>query len=136
MIQQVVLNLISNAIKYTPNGGSVFVSLDMRDDQVVLDVEDTGYGIPKHAMDQIFDPYYRVEEHENKALGTGLGLSIVKRFVKAHGGNIEVVSEVGSGSRFSVQLPMLGGAGVHEVKPVSTTGFRFQDHLPTKGISA
>ncbi len=136
MIQQVALNLISNAIKYTPNGGSVFVSLDMRDDQVVLDVEDTGYGIPRHALDQIFEPYYRVEEHEKKALGTGLGLSIVKRFVNAHGGNIEVVSEVGNGSRFSVQLPMLGGADVHEVKPISPPNFRFQDHIPAKAISA
>ena len=136
MIQQVALNLVSNAIKYTPPGGSVFVSLDMRDDQVVLDVEDTGYGIPKKAVNHIFEPYYRVAEHEKKALGTGLGLSIVKKFVQAHGGKIEVESEVGSGSRFSVQLPMLGGSEVHQVKPLSTPNFRFQEHLPSTGISA
>ena len=119
MIQQVVMNLVSNAIKYTPNQGSVFVSLSTRKDELLLDVEDTGYGIPYEAQGKIFDPYYRVAEHEQKALGTGLGLSIVKKFVEAHGGKIELDSTPGNGSRFTMMMPMLSsGLGVSaEMQP-------------------
>ncbi|MGB1253431.1 MAG: sensor histidine kinase [Candidatus Promineifilaceae bacterium] len=128
MIQQVIMNLVSNAIKYTPNEGSVFVSLSVRGSEVLLDVEDTGYGIPPSAQKNVFNPYYRVAEHEKKALGTGLGLSIVKRFVEAHGGGIELESKVGSGSRFTVQLPMLSTSAE---LPIPTSPEPTHTTLPT-----
>lgn len=99
-------NLISNAIKYTPEGGRVDVTLEEKDGWVVGCVEDTGIGIAKKDQEVIFDEFYRTTEaKEFSRLGTGLGLTLVKRIVEGHRGSIEVESELGKGSRFTFRLP-------------------------------
>ena len=105
-LAQVVANLVGNAIKYTPEGGHVGVSLDEDDDFVVLRVRDSGIGIRPEDQLRIFDKFYRVESDETLEIGgTGLGLSIVKTIVEKHKGRVWVESEVGAGSVFSVLLP-------------------------------
>lgn len=104
-----VLNLCSNAIKYTPSDGSVTVSLVQQREQCQLTIADTGYGIPGKDIDLIFSPYHRVEENNQYASGSGLGLSIVKFMIEEHGGSISVKSEVGVGSTFTVMLPLFRG---------------------------
>ena len=105
MLRHVVLNLVSNAIKYTPAGGEVEVAVHAQPHCVLLEVKDSGYGIPNQEISRIFDPYYRGNSHETLVEGTGLGLAIVKRFVEAHDGSIDVASKVDEGSRFLVRLP-------------------------------
>ncbi len=104
-IQRVVLNLISNAIKYTPDGGQVFIATRMNGQFAELSVRDTGYGIPADELPFIFDRYSRVKKHQSIAIGTGLGLAIVKSLVEAHQGSIAVESEENVGSTFTVRLP-------------------------------
>lgn len=104
-VGRILQNLISNAIKYTPEKGTVCVSASMNRRHVVIDVEDTGYGIPADELPHIFNRYSRVTKHKNKAVGTGLGLAIVKSLIDAHEGQIDVVSEEGQGSTFTVTLP-------------------------------
>lgn len=104
-VGRILQNLISNAIKYTPEKGSVCVRARTNRSHVEIEVEDTGYGIPADELPHIFNRYSRVTKHKNKAVGTGLGLTIVKSLVDAHEGQIEVTSEEGQGSRFSVKLP-------------------------------
>ncbi len=106
MLRQVIWHLVTNAVKYTPSGGSVFVSLAVKEGKATLDVEDTGSGISKLELNRIFDPYYRGKQHETTTQGKGLGLSAVKQLVEAHDGTIEVESQVDLGSRFTVTLPM------------------------------
>lgn len=106
MIRRVVANLVSNAIKYTPEGGAVDVSLQLVDEMAQISVQDSGYGIPAEQLPLIFNPYHRVKSHQGKASGTGLGLSIVRQYVEAHAGEITVDSEVGVGSHFRVLLPI------------------------------
>jgi len=99
-------NLVSNAIKYSPNGGTVSVSLVTSDDRVVLSVADQGMGIPPAEKDRIFDEFYRATNaRESGKEGTGLGLSIVKAIVEAHHGSVSVEGEPGKGSVFRVSLP-------------------------------
>jgi signal transduction histidine kinase len=105
-VQRVLLNLISNAIKYTPEGGAVSIDTQVNGRYAVVDVIDTGYGIPADELPHIFDRYSRVKKHQSIALGTGLGLAIVKSLVEAHEGQISVTSEEGVGSTFTVQLPV------------------------------
>ncbi|MCS6835751.1 MAG: hybrid sensor histidine kinase/response regulator [Anaerolineae bacterium] len=106
-LSRVVDNLVSNAIKYTRRGGEVSVALSLMDGQAVLEVRDNGLGIPTEALDRLFEPFYRVNTIEHRAVeGTGLGLSIVKSIVEAHGGSIEVESQLGQGSTFRVFLPL------------------------------
>lgn len=106
-LTRVIDNLVSNAIKYTPQGGEVMVSLRLVDAWAILEVRDNGLGIPAEALDRLFEPFYRVNTIEHRAVeGTGLGLSIVKRIVEAHGGKIEVESQLGQGSVFRVALPL------------------------------
>jgi two-component system phosphate regulon sensor histidine kinase PhoR len=105
-ISQVLLNLLDNAIKYTPDGGSVKVSAFRKDDFVQVDVSDTGVGIPEPDLYRIFERFYRVDKGRSRELGgTGLGLSIVKHIVQAHGGQVWVKSEAGRGSTFSFTVP-------------------------------
>jgi signal transduction histidine kinase len=104
-IQRVVLNLISNAIKYTPDGGQVFIATRRNGQFAELSVRDTGYGIPANELPFIFDRYSRVKKHQSIAIGTGLGLAIVKSLVEAHQGSITVESEENVGSTFTVCLP-------------------------------
>lgn len=107
-LMQVLDNLLSNAIKYSPAGGTVHVGLDTesRDakDWAVIDVRDEGIGIPELALPHIFDRFYRAE-NATRFAGTGVGLSSVRQVVEAHGGTIEVSSEEGKGSVFTVRLP-------------------------------
>lgn len=104
-LRQLVSNLLENAIKYTPNGGQVSLSLESNGDFLVLRVSDSGIGIPQQDQPYIFDKFYRTEQAIDEYKGTGLGLSIVKSIVEQHQGRIWVDSEVGKGSTFTVMLP-------------------------------
>jgi len=107
MMNRVVMNLVSNAIKYTDSGGRVIVRTKMLDHEACLEVEDTGRGIPPESMERLFDKFYRVPANKDAAPGTGLGLALVKQIVEqVHGGRIEVESEVGKGSTFRVLLKL------------------------------
>jgi two-component system phosphate regulon sensor histidine kinase PhoR len=104
-MDQVLINLLDNGIKFTPSGGMVTVSAELTDDQVRIDVTDTGIGIPPKDITRIFERFYRVDTARSRELGgTGLGLSIVKHLVQAHGGTICVESAPGKGSTFSFTL--------------------------------
>jgi len=115
-IIQVLTNLISNAIKFTPAGGKVSVCVKRQDENLVIRVSDTGMGIPKEALSKIFDHFYRVHRLGKEIQGTGLGLSIVSKIVTLHGGRIEVESEIDKGTSFIVFLP-LSGKPAPEVLP-------------------
>jgi two-component system sensor histidine kinase/response regulator len=107
---QLWTNLISNAIKYTPAGGKVTITLDDKGEWAVGTVEDTGIGIAPEDQEQIFEEFYRTPQaKEMEPRGTGLGLPLVKRIVEGHGGIIEVKSVLGQGSRFTFRLPVATG---------------------------
>ena len=108
-IIQVLTNLISNAIKFTPQGGQVRLGFQRQNDELVMRVSDTGVGIPKEDLPKIFEQFYRVQRHGEEIKGTGLGLAIVKKIMLLHGGRIEVESEPDRGSTFSVFLPLADG---------------------------
>lgn len=100
-IRQVFYNLVKNAMEAMPDGGSLGIAVSAGDAYVRIDFLDSGVGIPEEALGRIFEPY-----HTTKAKGTGLGLMIVKRIVEAHGGQIEVASREGKGTRFRILLPL------------------------------
>ena len=104
-IKQVLLNLISNGIKYNRPHGSVIVRAEGLPNETRITVQDTGVGIPEQALPHLFEKFYRVREHEGQATGTGLGLSISRQIVHGHGGHIEVKSKVGVGTLFTITLP-------------------------------
>ena len=105
-IEQVVINLISNAIKYTPDGGAITLSAASVSDGIEIRVSDTGVGIPKDDLPHIFERFYRVEKaRTSETGGTGLGLAIAKEIVEAHGGEISIESEQGVGSTVTILLP-------------------------------
>jgi signal transduction histidine kinase len=104
-IKQVILNLMSNAIKYNRSNGSVIVSGNYTDTEQSIIIQDTGVGIPEESIPHLFEKFYRVREHEGKASGTGLGLSISKQIIQGHNGRIEVKSKMGVGTLFSIYLP-------------------------------
>lgn len=107
-LQQVVANLIDNAIKYTQEGGTVEVKVQREAGKAILEVSDNGVGIPTTAIPHVFERFYRVDKARSRASGgAGLGLSIVKAICTAHGGEISVCSEEGRGSRFRVELPLV-----------------------------
>ncbi len=111
-LTQVVYNILDNAIKYTPPGGLIRVRLIRSGRNAVLTIADNGSGIPKEDQPHIFDRFYRVDKARSRDTGgTGLGLSIVHQFVLMHGGNVSVESAEGSGSTFTVELPMGGHLG-------------------------
>jgi signal transduction histidine kinase len=105
-LQRVVQNLVSNAVKYTPKKGSVALDACIIDQHALVNVHDTGYGIPAQELPHIFERFRRVRQHKDKAVGTGLGLAIVKSLVEAHDGQITVSSEEGIGSTFTIKLPI------------------------------
>ena len=103
---QVLINLISNAIKFTPENGHVTVAVRCVGQEFVLTVRDTGLGIPKEDLSKVFERFYRVARPEKQITGTGLGLSIVRRIIDAHSGRIDVQSKVGEGTTFVIYLPV------------------------------
>jgi len=106
-VKQLWGNLVSNAIKYTDEGGTVDVTMDTRDKQVVTSVRDTGIGIAPEDLPRIFEEFYRTKAaKEYSEMGTGLGLSIVKRIVETYQGQVDVQSTLGRGSTFTVTLPV------------------------------
>lgn len=110
LIYQAILNLISNAVKYTPENGEVIVRMTPREEQktILIEVQDTGVGIPKEDLPRMFQKFFRVEANKNMAKGTGLGLNLVKSIVESvHGGQITLASEVGKGSTFGMVFPLM-----------------------------
>ena len=111
-LEQVLVNLLSNAVKYSPDGAQIGVQVTSDDAWVQLRVKDSGFGIPPASLPRIFDRFYRVDMTATSASGgTGLGLTIVREIVERHGGTVDVESEVGKGSVFTVALPLIGSAG-------------------------
>jgi signal transduction histidine kinase len=112
-LNQMLDNLLSNAIKFTPDGGSVSVTLARQRDVAVLQVSDTGIGVPEEEVGRLFDRFFRASTGLTIS-GTGLGLPIVKSIAEAHGGTIDVESEVGVGTTFTVELPLQSRSPVEE----------------------
>ena len=107
MVNQMVYNLILNAIKYTPEGGQIIIAAIAENNMVQITVTDTGIGIAVEDLEHVFDYFYRVDSARTKASGgTGLGLALVKQMVLAHGGEIKVESKLGQGSAFIILLPV------------------------------
>lgn len=106
-IEQVLLNIVSNAIKYTENDGEVMVYLEEKDDKAFIKVKDTGIGIPQEDLPRIFERFYRVDKARAREFGgTGLGLAIAKEIIEAHNGEIEIHSELGKGTEVVVIIPI------------------------------
>ncbi|WDT69765.1 MAG: phosphate regulon sensor histidine kinase PhoR [Candidatus Manganitrophus sp.] len=111
-LNQVFINLLDNAIKYTPEKGTIAVTASGTGEGVAIEIRDSGIGIPREDLGRIFERFYRVDRTRSRELGgTGLGLSIVKHIIEAHGGKITVESEIGKGSRFILFLPNQTPAG-------------------------
>jgi len=111
-VGQILENLVDNALKYTPPGGSIRVRCHTEDGQVVLEVSDTGIGIPERDLPRIFERFYRVDKARSRELGgTGLGLSIVKHLVQAMHGTVAATSQPGKGTTFVIRLPPAGVQG-------------------------
>ena len=106
-VKELLLNLMSNGIKYTEKGGKVDAAIQLKDNQAVITVTDNGIGIPAEAQSRVFERFYRVDKgRARKNGGTGLGLAIVKHIVQLYGGTVALKSEVGKGSTFTVKLPL------------------------------
>lgn len=105
-LKQVILNLFHNAVKYTPPGGKIDVNVSANDHEEIIKIADTGIGIPTDSLPFIFDKFYRVTNADLESKGTGLGLAISQRIIEAHQGRIEVESELGIGSTFTIFLPL------------------------------
>ncbi len=104
---QVLSNLVSNALRYTPAGGTITLGIQSSQDVVMLIVQDTGAGIPQDQIDKVFERFYRVDEARHEIQGElGLGLAIVKSIVEAHSGTIQVTSQPGEGATFTITLPL------------------------------
>ena len=106
-LTQAIENLLSNAVKYTMATGRITLLAYQQEDQLILQIQDSGVGIPAHAHERIFDRFYRVEDTSDDHQGTGLGLNVVKVAIEQHGGTIAVTSDVGHGATFTIQLPFL-----------------------------
>jgi signal transduction histidine kinase len=120
-----LLNLVTNAIKYTPQGGTVALSLAQEDGSVVFTVSDTGIGIAPGDLPHIFDRFWRADPARSRTgerPGTGLGLSITKWIAEAHGGSITVQSRPGRGSVFTVRLPREAPIQIHAAATEEVSG--------------
>jgi two-component system phosphate regulon sensor histidine kinase PhoR len=109
-LKQVILNLLTNAIKYNQPGGMVRIQLRRDGDEVLASVSDSGKGIPPESLPHIFERFYRVPDQEGRVGGTGLGLAISKRITEAHQGTLTVESQATKGTTFTVTLPAGGVA--------------------------
>jgi two-component system phosphate regulon sensor histidine kinase PhoR len=104
-IEQVIINLLDNAIKYTPEGGSIEIDINKSDDKLYFSIEDSGIGIPENEKNRIFERFYRVDKARSRSLGgSGIGLSIVRNIIKQHSSEISVESQEGKGSKFTFYL--------------------------------
>jgi signal transduction histidine kinase len=130
-LKQLILNLVDNALKYTPPGGKVWLSLAKANGNAQISVADTGVGIPAEDLPRIFDRFYRVDKARSRNMGgSGLGLSIAYWIARAHGGDIEVSSVVGEGTEFRITLPIIaqqvegatGQPSLGPVRPVAEPG--------------
>ena len=107
-LTQILVNILDNAIKFTPEDGSVYIEAGQKDNYVVLTITDTGIGVPKEEVQRLGERFYRVDRSRSRDLGgTGLGLSIVKHLMIAHGGKIEIESQLGRGTKVSLFFPMV-----------------------------
>jgi len=114
-LEQVLMNLIGNASKYTPDGSSITISARREKDKLVIKIQDNGPGISSEAQKHLFDPYFRSEAaQEDTKEGLGLGLPIARHIVELHGGQIRVKSKTGQGSTFSFSLPLFTGTALEE----------------------
>jgi len=119
-LRRVLDNLIGNAVKFTPAGGTIAVRLRQEGKQVILEVSDTGVGIPPDQLERIFERFYQVDGSARRRYGgVGLGLALVKEIVEAYGGNVTVESQVGEGTTFTVSLPIAAGANKQETGKVA-----------------
>src|SRR5262249_39404987 len=127
-LEQILINLVDNAIKFNHPGGAVTVVASESEGSQTIKVSDTGPGIPPEHLPRVFERFYRVDKARSReAGGTGLGLAIVKHLALAHGGEAYVASEVGVGSEFSIKLPRRGGANPSDRAD--------QAHLATETVS-
>jgi len=130
-INQVFSNIISNAIKYSPPGSQITINTAMRSRYYQVDITDNGIGMPKDDIPRIFERFYRVDKARSRAMGgTGLGLAIANEIMKAHGGKILAVSEMGKGTTMKVRFPIPSVAS-----PDGETSLRAPDFYPTPGES-
>ncbi len=117
-LEQVIQNLVQNAMKYSPAGGTVHVQLEQRGIQACMAVQDEGIGIPLAALPQLFQRFYRAKNVEEQHIsGMGIGLYIVEEIVSLHGGTVDVQSTEGKGSTFTICLPLLEQSLVSPVPP-------------------
>lgn len=106
-LNEVIANLVGNALKYTPVGGKVWIGLRAEDNRAILEVRDTGFGIPESQQERLFQPFFRAKTAETRAIeGTGLGLHLVKNIIERHGGQMRFHSVYGKGSTFGFELPL------------------------------
>ncbi len=127
-MKQVVVNLVANAIKYTPEGGEITVAVRLDHGRAILEVADNGVGIPQYVIPHIFERFYRADKARSRdSGGAGLGLAIVKAICSAHGGEVRVFSEEGKGSRFTVVMPLARGERRLEVSEVEVLGYVSDD---------
>jgi signal transduction histidine kinase/DNA-binding response OmpR family regulator len=129
-LETIIINLVNNAIKFTPSGGTVTVTCTLKECILTLEVADTGIGIPKDQQFRVFERFYQVS-NTHKEVGTGIGLALAKELVTLMGGAIQLKSTPGEGSSFSVQLPVEPVANAHEV-PLSYVDHKSQEN----GISS
>ena len=112
-LDRIFVNLVGNAVKYTPSGGAVTVSVQQVDQQTHVEVADTGIGIPEEALPRLFEEFYRAPNaKKGSEAGTGLGLAIVKDLVERYGGHIQVKSLVGDGTTFTVTFPLISAGAM------------------------
>ena len=104
--EQVIINLISNAAKFSSENGKIFLNIKVTDKSLNMEVKDEGIGITPEEQERLFQPYHRVEQDRQKFPGIGLGLAVSKQLVEAHGGKIWVESLPGQGSVFSLAIPL------------------------------
>ncbi|WLR53043.1 ATP-binding protein [Bacillus tianshenii] len=117
-IRQVFTNILNNAVKYSPDGGKIDISVEADQEQILIHIKDEGLGIPKEALSKLFTKFYRIDNTDRRQIGgTGLGLAISKEIMKAHNGDIQVSSELGQGSTFTLIFPVIAKSKVQQAIP-------------------